>query len=200
MTTAERRPTGELDDLARGQSVVVAARWLLALAGLVVALWNPGPIGELRLQIGAILFVAVANFYLHAQLLRRQPAVDAVAYAASAADLAVIGLLVISQGGFNSELYVFYFPAVLAISVAFCTRVSAVFALAAAGSYAVIALPGAIVAGSPDLLLLRLIGMLAVAYCGNVYWRREVGSRWQPANRPFSRPAGPEPNAPVPAF
>src|SRR5919109_3024289 len=88
------------DDLAQGQIVVVVARWILVLAGLVLALWNPAPIGELRAQVAAVLLLAVANFYLHAQLLRRRPVIDAVAYAASAADLAVITFLVVLQGGF----------------------------------------------------------------------------------------------------
>src|SRR5919109_362164 len=56
------------DDLAQGQIVVVVARWILVLAGLVLALWNPAPIDELRAQVAAVLLLAVANFYLTALL------------------------------------------------------------------------------------------------------------------------------------
>src|SRR5688500_8579007 len=107
------------DDLAHGQIVSVAARWILVGAGLLLAIWNPAAIGPLRLQILVLLLIAVANFYLHAQILRKRAAFAGVAYAASAADLAVITTLVLTQGGYESNLWVFYFPAVLALSVAF---------------------------------------------------------------------------------
>src|SRR5215212_11525893 len=68
---------------ADGQSVIVVARWVLVLSGLVLALWNPGAIGEIRLQVLALLLLAVGNFYLHAQLLMHRPAINAIAYAAS---------------------------------------------------------------------------------------------------------------------
>ena len=84
------------------------------MAGLLLAFWNPGAVNELRVQILVILVLAVANFYLHAQLLRRRPAIDSVVYAASAADIAVITTLVVSQGGFISNLFIFYFLAFLA--------------------------------------------------------------------------------------
>ncbi|MDQ2996300.1 MAG: hypothetical protein M3R61_04500, partial [Chloroflexota bacterium] len=59
---------------ADGQSVIVVARWVLVLSGLVLALWNPGAIGEIRLHVLALLLLAVGNFYLHAQLLMHRPA------------------------------------------------------------------------------------------------------------------------------
>src|SRR4030088_1017523 len=113
-------------ELARGQTVIVYARWLLVLVGLLVAVWNPDPLPQLRIQIGVILLVAIANFVMHAQLLRRRPTIEAVAYAASIGDLLCGSLLVLSQGGFSSNLFVFYLPAVLAIAVAFPTLMAAV--------------------------------------------------------------------------
>src|SRR5207244_6473385 len=109
-------------ELARGQTVIVYARWLLVLAGLLVTVWNPDGLGQLRLQIGVILTVAIANFVMHAQLLRKRPTVHAVAFAASVGDLLMISMLVLSQGGFASTTFVFFFPAVLAIAVAFPTE------------------------------------------------------------------------------
>ena len=32
---------------ATGQLVIVTARWVLVLSGLLLALWNPGPIGQI---------------------------------------------------------------------------------------------------------------------------------------------------------
>ena len=119
MTNKLRISPQDPEDLMYGQSVIVSARWILVVSGLFLALWNPGPMSELRVQILFILLLAVANFYLQAQLLMQKPANSGVVYFASAADLAVISVMVILGGGFESNVYVFYFPALLALSVAF---------------------------------------------------------------------------------
>src|SRR3972149_11529349 len=112
------------EDLAHGQTVILPFRWIMVAAGFVFALWNPEPVAQLRVQILVILALAVANFYLHAQVLRRRPALELVIYAASGADLAVITILVASGGGFDSALYLFSYPAVLVFSVAFPTAIT----------------------------------------------------------------------------
>ncbi len=166
-------------DLAEGQRVIIAARWILVLAGLMLAVWDPAEIGELRMQIILILGLAGANFYLHAQILTRKPLLPAVALAASAADIAVISLIIIAQGG-DSSLFVFYFPALLVISVAFRPLVTVTFAGIAIAVY------GMIFAGNfPDvdgqIVMTRMLMMAGVAVCGAVYWglegdrRREAG-------------------------
>jgi hypothetical protein len=159
-------------ELSSGQTVIVFARWLLVLVGLMVTVWNPDPLPQLRVQIAAILLVAIANFVMHAQLLRRRSTLQAVAYAASMGDLLVISFLVASQGGFSSNVFVFYFPAVLAISVAFPTPLAA--GLSAIGL--VFAL-GASALGGPDLIpvLLRALSLGAMAIIGNAYWRLHRG-------------------------
>jgi hypothetical protein len=165
-------------DLTLGQTVIVFARWILVLAGLVIALWNPGPVGELRVSIAVILLAAVANFYLHAQLLRRRPAVDAVAYAASAGDIALVTLLVLVQGGFRSDLFIFYFPAVLAMSVAFPTMVALAFAGTTTALYALVVMVSAAPTDANlQVVLTRLIMLAAVAVCGNAFRRIDEGRR-----------------------
>ena len=175
-------PLEAADDLAYGQVVIIAARWILAVAGLLLALWNPGSVGELRIQILVILILAVTNFYLHAQVLRRRPVLDTVAYGASAADIAIITLLIMANGGFGSDLYIFYFPAILAFSVAFPTTMTLMFAGGAMGAYAAVSLFSMDVARDSDLqaLATRLLMLAAVAVCGNMYWRIE-GNRRQAA-------------------
>lgn len=165
-------------DLIYGQSVIVTARWILVLAGLFLALWNPGPLGELRVQILFILLLAVANFYLQAQLLMKKPASSTVVYFASAADLAVISIMVILGGGFDSNTYVFYFPAILAFSVAFSPAMTLLFAGGAAGFYTFVSL-GSALFGEIDfqVLVARLIMLAAVAVCGQIYWRIERSRR-----------------------
>ena len=169
------------DDLAHGQSVIVSARWVLVGAGLALALWSPGAIGPLRLQVLVLLLIAVANFFLHAQLLRRHGAVDRVAYVASASDLAVISLLAASQGGFDSNLFAFYFPAVLALSVAFPPKLTAIYAGAAMWVYAVICLHSLsgseMTSANLQILLTRVLMVAAVAVCGAVYQHVEQSRR-----------------------
>src|SRR5688572_20844296 len=85
------------EDVASGQIVIISARWVLVLAGLLLTLWQPGTLAELRVHIVALLLLAVGNFYLHAQVLMRRPLPDLAVYAASVADIAVISLLAFSQ-------------------------------------------------------------------------------------------------------
>src|SRR5262245_43492587 len=76
--TAAPRPPARVRDpevSASGQLVIVTARWVLVLAGLLLALWSPGPIGQIRLHVLTLLILAVGNFYLHAQLLMRRPTI-----------------------------------------------------------------------------------------------------------------------------
>ena len=174
-----------LADLSFGQIVIIAARWILVAAGLLIALWGPVSAGELKVQVTVLLILAVANFYLHAQLLTRRPVLDMVAYGASAADIAIITLLVIAQGGFKSGLYIFYFPAILAFSVAFPTAMTATFAGGAVALYASIAVfsLGLDLTDGSNLqhLVTRLLMLAGVAVCGNMYWRIERKRRREAA-------------------
>ncbi len=178
MTNKLRLIPQDPEDLMYGQSVIVSARWILVVSGLFLALWNPGPMSELRLQILFILLLAVANFYLQAQRLMKKPASSGVVYFASAADLAVISVMVILGGGFESNVYVFYFPALLALSVAFSPASTLFFAGGAAAFYTFISL-GSALFGDIDIqvLIARLIMMTAVAVCGQIYWRIERDRR-----------------------
>jgi hypothetical protein len=165
---------GASEDLAHGQVLLVTARWILVLAGLGFALWNPAPVETLRVQIGMLLALAGVNFYLHAQLLMRRPALRPVAYLTSAADLAVITGFVLSAGGFASGVYIFYFPALVALSVAFPAAVTFALTGATIASYAVISL---VTDSGTDLdglvLILRVLMLAAVATCGSQYARIE---------------------------
>ncbi len=166
---------GDSADLMRGQSVLVVARWMLVVSGLLLALLNPLVLGELKIQVGLILVLAVANFFLHVQLVRNRTSLPWVAYLASAVDVLAITLIVVTSGGGASSLYVFYFPALFAISVAFQPRAGLLLSGAAIGMYSLIASPqldgdgGAFVAA-------RIVMMAAVVVCGMLY-RKIEGDR-----------------------
>ena len=169
-------------DLANGQQVVIAARWILVAAGLMLALWNPADLADLRIQIVVILGLAVANFYLHAQLLMGKPVITPIAYAASAIDIVAISLIVVSGNGFVSPVFVFYLPAVLAISVAFNTGATMAFTGVAVLMYAMIGAPD-IDGSTGAVALMRVLIIVGVAVCGNTFWRMERDRR-----RAFERP------------
>ena len=163
-------------DLVNGQGVIIMARWILVTSGLLLALWNPMQMDDLRVQIVLILGLAVGNFFLHAQMVSGKAINPAIVYAASAADMVVITGLIISQGGFDSTLFVFYFPAILAMSVTFHPSITAIFAGTAITAYALISLA---TLGNVDevALITRLIMMTAVAVCGGLYWHIEQQRR-----------------------
>lgn len=166
------------DDLAYGLIVIITFRWILVSAGLFFSLWNPGPLSQLRLAIVVILGLAVLNFYLHSQLLMRRPAPEKVAYAASAGDIAVITFIVLAQGGFESGTYIFYYPAILVVSVAFQTSVTFIFTAVTIALYALISSATANLAGvNQQILITRLLMLAAVGVCGNLYWRIERNRR-----------------------
>ena len=160
------------DDLQYGQMVIIAARWILVASGLMLALWLPGDIVDLRVQIVVILGLAVANLYLHTQVLMKRPVLAPFVYLASLADLTAISMIIVAQGGFASQLYVFYFPAILAFSVAFSTEMTLAYAGATIAAYGLIAF-ATFTGNSPEVIAVRLLMLGAVAICGNVYWRNE---------------------------
>ena len=186
------------EDLAHGQIVIVTARWILVFAGLLLALWNSTDVSQLRVQILFILALAFANFYLHAQILMRRPAISSVIYAASAADLTVISVNVLSSGGFESQTFAFYFPALLVLSVAFPGAMTLLYTGATVGFYSLVGL-GAIAFADGDLqtLVIRDLMLIGVAVCGSLYLRMESRRRSE-ALRGDSQ-AEPRPEERVPA-
>ncbi len=169
-----------VDDLARGQIVIVTARWILVLSALLFVLWDPDPIGILRFQILLVLILAVANFYLHAQVLMRRSVLPEMIYAASILDLAIVTIELVTEGSFNSNMYVFYFPAIVAFSVVFTTTQTILFTASTCVLYAILCLStGAVGAGFENIQVLftRLVILTAVAVIGTVYARIERGRR-----------------------
>jgi hypothetical protein len=165
------KPTRARADLDHGQVVIIMARWLLIAVGLFLLIVKPtSHVAELRLQIALILMLGLVNFFLHAQMLKRRPVPETVAYAASAFDLVVITILVLSQGG-DSPAFVLYFPALLALSVAFEPMMTVLFGIATVCVYGVIAAhampPGV---DAAPIVITRVLMLGAVAFCGVVYW------------------------------
>lgn len=163
-------------DVLDGQKLLVGTRWVLVVAGLILALWNPDNLSDLKVEIGFILTLAVANFFLHVQLQGKRAPWPWVAYLASVVDIVAITTIVAVNGGAASGLYVFYFPALFAISVAFRLPASLFVSGAAILVYTWILAPD-LGGGQGALMATRLLMMAAVAVCGAVYRRIEVERR-----------------------
>jgi hypothetical protein len=159
----------DIDDLAHGQVVIIVARWILVLAGLLLAMWNPASLAELRVEIFVLLGLAVANFYLHLHLLVQRRSSPQVVYAASAADLAIVTLLIAVQGGYPSNLYIFYYPAMLGLAVAFPRTLTAHYVAATLLAYGAIGGLTVETSGQLQDLVARLLMLVAVAACGAFY-------------------------------
>jgi len=159
---------------AQGQMILVVARWVLVIAGLALVLWNPGPIDNLRFKILFLLLLAGWNFYLGAQVLRRKQMSNWIVYAASLADILIISLIIISEGGFDSNTYIFYYPAILAISVAFPLMGTALYATGAVTIYSFICLISMpLTEGNLQILVTRVLMIVAVAVIGALYREME---------------------------
>jgi hypothetical protein len=157
-----------------GQTVIVTARWILIGVGLFLVTVVPSPdVGEVRLQVALILLLGLGNFFLHGLLLKRGAVPGPVTYAASAVDLAVVTILVASQGG-DSPVYVLYFPALLALSVAFEPVVTSIYASGTVLAYCILA---AVAGLDPAIVVTRMLMFVGVAFCGAVYWHVERDRR-----------------------
>jgi hypothetical protein len=164
------------EDLGFGQPVLVWARWILIGTGLLLSFWSPSDPTTLKVQLAAIVALAFGNFYLHVQLLRGHPALDTVVYGASLADIGVVTALVLVQGGFPSPVFIFYFAAVVGISVAFPTWLTTGYTALAVGVYGVVSLATATTDELPAVFT-RLLMIAAVAVCGNLFARSEMKRR-----------------------
>lgn len=164
------------EDLVFGQAVLVWARWILIGTGLLLSFWNPSGLFILQVQLAVIIALAFGNFYLHVQLLRGHPALDNIVYAASIGDLFVVTSMVLVQGGYTSAVFVFYFAAVVGISVAFPTVLTTGYTVIVIGVYGIICLS---TAGSADYpaIFTRLLMIAAIAVCGNLFARNESHRR-----------------------
>jgi hypothetical protein len=162
-------------DLAYGQPVIVAVRWLMIISGLVLAIWNGIDLTELRLSLIVIFLLAITNFYLQAQLLMKKPVIKPVVYASSAIDLILISFLVASQGGYQSSIYVYYLPAIAAFSVAFPRWLTGLYAMFLVIVYWLICT--LTVDSDQMIVLIRMLMIIAVAFCGSLFLAIERSRR-----------------------
>lgn len=170
------------DDIKSGLPVIIYARWVLVIAGLALTLWNSPGIVEAQVSVLIILVLAVGNFFLQVEVSRKGAIPAWIVYAASAVDIAAISGVLALNNAFPSSTYVFYMPALLALSVTFSTVNTAKYTVAALAAYLLVSIApindigsgGNVLATS---LLIHAIILVSVPFCGNVYWRLEKSRR-----------------------
>jgi len=173
--TKRRRPAAAAsaapEDLGAGQIVIVVARWLLIATGFIVTLWSPSEseLNPVRTTLLVLFGLAIANFFIHAQILMRRPLERRLLYAASAADIGIITLIIWAYGGLGAASVVYYYPALLALSLVFPFPVAACFAVGTVAAYAMVAMPVHATTGDMQVLAARVISLVAVAAVGWVY-------------------------------
>lgn len=162
-----------------GVAILVYARWLLAAAALAALDYEPNVNRISGLGINAVVLVALAlNLFLQLRLSRGRPVPTGPAVLASGWDAAAITAAIGLHDGFQSTSYILYFPALLAFSLVFPGRWSALYSGVTAFAYLVViylAQPGFRPGDSADLkvLLLRLATMATTALIANIVVRIE---------------------------
>jgi hypothetical protein len=160
---------------SQGQMLLVIARWVLVVAGFSLVLWDPGGIADMRFKILVLFLLAGANFFLGTQVLRKKMTNDLVIFGASLADILVITLIILSEGGFRSPTYIFFFPAVLAISVALPLVETTFFTAGIVSIYGVISIFSmSFSTGDFQTLVIRLLMIAGVAIIGTIYNQMET--------------------------
>jgi len=171
--------SGISDDLRYGQIVIVAARWMLVLSAFVLLLYRSDKINELVFGVVGLLGIAVANFWLHTKILRKQCVEPEWVYLASAADIAVISLMTWLQGGIWSRVFPYYYPAVLCYVLVFRSGITMFFTATVVGAYAVLAAMSSppMQAADDQVLMARLLAIAGVAFVAGRYRVVEEGRR-----------------------
>ncbi len=175
------KPT-PINPLAESQMVIIIARFVLVAACLLLILMDARSAKTVsftvsRFEIVVVMLLAVSNFYLVSQVMTKRKTQELVLYGMSLADLAVISMVVIVQGGFSSGTYIFYFPAMLSFALAFPTMELYLFL---AGTVSIYGFIGLVSIGNVDnleILTIRILMLIAVAVCGNRFAQIERNRR-----------------------
>lgn len=174
------------DDIKAGLPVIIYARWVLVIAGLGLTLWNSTDFVQAQVSVLIILVLAVGNFFLQVEVNRERPIQKWIVYAASAVDIGAITGVLMLNNSFPSSTYVFFMPALLALSVTFSTANTAKYTAGALIGYALISIApindmggGTVEATS---LFIHVLILVSVPFCGSVFWRLERTRRTQEIN------------------
>jgi|GEM_PF-3359657 len=168
--------------LSEGQMVIIIARFVLVVMCLFLILVDAKntqtvSFGVTRFEIMVVMLLAVSNFFLVSQVLTKRKINELVLYGMSLADLGVISVVIIAQGGFQSDVYTFYFPAMLAFALAFPMLELYLFLGGTICLYSFISLFTLSHVDDIQTLLVRILMLAGVAICANHFAELERSRR-----------------------
>jgi hypothetical protein len=161
------------DDLRYGLIVIIWARWSIVIFAFILRLYRATEISMLVITIVGLLAVALINFALHTRILSNRAVKVRWVYLASIADLCLISLITGLEGGLNTHIFLYYYPAVLGFALVFPGIITTWLTIGVMVLYAGICMlfsdPALQFNGDEAILIFRLMSLLGVAVVGNRY-------------------------------
>jgi hypothetical protein len=161
------------DDLRYGLIVIIWARWSIVIFAFILRLYRATEIPILVITIVGLLAVAMINFALHVRILSKQAPKIRWVYLASIADMCLISLITGLEGGLNTHIFLYYYPAVLGFALVFPGKITTWLTIGVMVLYSGICLlfsePAMKFDGDEAILIFRLMSLLGVAVVGNRY-------------------------------
>lgn len=163
------------EDIFFGQVIISFARWFIIVGVAAVIFLNVTEAKDLLVGLIPILVMMLMNFYVHGSYLMERPVGQGIIILAGAVDIAIISLMVWlgpEQVGryFGSQLFVFYYPMVLAFVLVMPRRWSIGYTVLVLLVYLLICLFDM---GQIEWreMFVRLLTLGGIGGLGSYYWR-----------------------------
>jgi len=172
------------EDIFFGQVVIIWARWFVITAGFIYVLWQASDTSQLSKAILPLILVMAVNFFVHGRFLMEKPINQMLLLALSFVDLLVVTVVILmgtNQVGIDSQLFIFYYPFLVAFAFVFPQTMTGIYTIVALLAYLIVCLviDPSLVNNGPvfETLVMRLITMAAVGGLGTYYWRIQRNRR-----------------------
>ena len=170
------------DDYRYSQRIAVVVRWVVLFSWLFLINYRPDVTRTLFILNGMGVALAVLNGYVHWRIWRGRPITRGYVIALSVMDLAIITAGIGITTRFNNTMFVFYYPALLGLSLVFSSRrLSFTVVALVAAAYAGVSIglePGVSYEAEEErVLIVRIITMFSVVAAANLLTRIERNRR-----------------------
>ena len=130
------------DDIQHGLIVIVWARWSIVIFAFILRMYRATEMSMLVITIIGLMAVALVNFALHASILAKRAIPTIWVYLASIMDICLISLIVGLDGGLNTHIFLYFYPAVLGFALVFPGGATLWLTLGVLGVYSLICIFG----------------------------------------------------------
>src|SRR3972149_9410015 len=162
------------EDIFFGQVIIIWARWFVILGIAAAILLNVKEPRDLVIGLIPIVVLMLMNFAVHGSYLMERPVGQTLIFITSAVDLIIVSVMVgldqIGQG-FGSQLFVFYYPQVLAFAFVMRRQWAIGYTALTLLVYLLICLfsPGSQIEWRE--MFVRLLTLGGIGGLGSYYWR-----------------------------